>query len=63
MLRNKSGRLLGARLLFRWFRAYRAFFELLFLAGVLFLLEVVFFDEPARLFAVALAIVWCLEAR
>ena len=37
--------------------------ELFLLAAVLFLLEVVFFDELARLFEVALAIVWCFDGR
>ena len=42
---------------------YFDFFELLFLAGVVFLLETLFFDELARLLDDALAIVWCFDAR
>jgi hypothetical protein len=33
------------------------------LAGALFLLDVVFFEELARLREDALAIVWCLDER
>ena len=39
------------------------FFELVFLAAELFLLDALFFEELARLLDVALAIVWCLDAR
>ena len=42
---------------------YLDFLKLLFLAGVAFLLEALFFDELARLLDDALAIVWCFDAR
>jgi hypothetical protein len=47
---------LGARLLSDSALSYLLFFELFF--AELFLLEVLFFAVPARLLAVALAMVW-----
>ena len=60
---NKSGRPIGRPLSVQKKWGSLDFLELLFLAGVVFLLEALFFDELALLLDDALAIVWCLEAR